>query len=138
MTDGQQVDGYKGYPTNYRDLDIDIYKLELWRLLRDVLTLLHCDTQKLQDQIFPTIIEDGGGVTSSGAIYTSRANKRINIDNKDKKANNIQNESLNTGILCCKGRPTGISVDVLMGRKSLFRLPLLVILVASLPFVPTP
>ena len=29
---GHQEDGYKGYSTNYQDLDIDVYKVELWKL----------------------------------------------------------------------------------------------------------
>ena len=58
---GQQEDGYKGYSTNYQDLDIDVYKIELWKLIKDVLTLLDYDIQKLEDQIFPTIIEDNDG-----------------------------------------------------------------------------
>ena len=90
---GQQEDGYKGYSTNYQDLNIDVYKIELWKLIKDVLRLLNCDIQKLEEQIFPTIIEDG--TTVSGAIYTSRANRRNSIDNDYRKANNIQrNESL--------------------------------------------
>jgi hypothetical protein len=28
---GQQQDGYKGYSINYQDLDIDVYKVELWK-----------------------------------------------------------------------------------------------------------
>ena len=71
----------------------DIYKIELWKLIKDVLRLLNCDVQKLEEQIFPTIIEDG--TTVSGTIYTSRANRRNSIDNDYRKANNIQrNESL--------------------------------------------
>ena len=49
---GQEEDGYKGYSINYQDLDIDIYKIELWKLIKDVLRLLDCDIQKLEDQIF--------------------------------------------------------------------------------------
>jgi len=33
-------------------------------------------------------------VTLSGAIYTNKVNKRNDINNNDKKAINIQNESL--------------------------------------------
>jgi DNA polymerase I len=90
---GKQEDGYRGYSTNYQDLDIDVYKIELWKLIKDVLGLLNCDTQKLEDQIFPTIIDDDTMV--SGAIYSSRANRRNNINNDCRKANNTQtNESL--------------------------------------------
>src|SRR5690348_1054181 len=51
---GQQEDGYRGYSINYQDLDIDVYKIELWKLIKDVLRLLNCHTQKLEEQIFPT------------------------------------------------------------------------------------
>jgi hypothetical protein len=93
---GKQEDGYKGYSTNYQDLNIDIYKLELWKLLRDVLRLLDCDVQELEHQISPTIIEDYScDVMLSGTHYSSTANKGNDINNNDKKLNNIQrNESL--------------------------------------------
>jgi hypothetical protein len=94
---GQQQDGYKGYSINYHDLDIDVYKVELWKLIKDVLRLLDHDIQKLEDQIFLTTIEDDNNddVTLFGTIYTSRVNKRNDINNYDKNANNIQrNESL--------------------------------------------
>jgi hypothetical protein len=55
---GDQEDRYKGYSTNYQDLDIDIYRIELWKLIKNVLRLLDCDAQKLQDQIFVTDSED--------------------------------------------------------------------------------
>jgi DNA polymerase, archaea type len=95
---GHQEDGYKGYSTNYQDLDIDIYKIELWKLLREILRLLDCDIQKLEDRIFPTIVtekDDNEYVTASDTVYTSRANKKNDINNNDKKTINIQrNESL--------------------------------------------
>jgi hypothetical protein len=93
---GKQEDGYKGYSTNYQDLNIDIYQLELWKLLRDVLRLLDCDVQELEHQISPTIIEDYScDVMLSGTHYSSTANKGNDINNNDKKLNNIQrNESL--------------------------------------------
>jgi DNA polymerase elongation subunit (family B) len=93
---GQQEDGYKGYSTNYQDLDIDIYKVELWKLVKEVLRLLDCDIQKLEDQIFPTIItEQGDDLTAFSTVYNSGANKK-NYNNTNRKAtNNIQrNESL--------------------------------------------
>jgi hypothetical protein len=31
---GRQEDGYKGYSTDYRDLNIDDYKVELWNLVK--------------------------------------------------------------------------------------------------------
>jgi hypothetical protein len=97
---GQQQDGYKGYSINYHDLDIDVYKVELWKLIKDILRLLDCAIQKLEDQIFLTTIEDDNNdnneyVTLFGTIYTSRVNKRNDINNYDKNPNNIQrNESL--------------------------------------------
>jgi len=89
---GQQEDGYKGYSTNYQDLNIDIYKLELWKLVKEVLRLLNCDVQKLEGQIFQTAIEEDN-ITAFGTIHTSRTNKRNYINYR--KDNNIErNESL--------------------------------------------
>ena len=76
---GQQEDGYSGYSTDYRDLNIDVYKIELWKLVREVLRLLDCDIQKLEDQIFPTITEDdlnGENTTRLGAAYSSDVFKK--------------------------------------------------------------
>jgi hypothetical protein len=93
---GKQEDGYKGYSTNYQDLDIDVYKTELWKLIKDILRLLDYEIQKLEDQIFPTFIEDDGcDVMLTGTHHSSTANKGNDINNSDKKLNNIQrNESL--------------------------------------------
>jgi len=94
---GQQEDGYKGYSTNYQDLDIDVYKIELWKLIKDVLRLLDCDVQKLEDKIFLTNIEDdnnGYDTIISGTRYMRKLNNRNDVSN-NYKANNIQtNESL--------------------------------------------
>lgn len=49
---GQQEDGYKGYSTNYQDLNIDTYKQELWKIVKDILRLECYDIQKLEDRIF--------------------------------------------------------------------------------------
>jgi hypothetical protein len=46
------------YSTNYEELDSDVYKIEVWNLIKDVLRLLDCDVKKLEDQVFPTIIDD--------------------------------------------------------------------------------
>jgi hypothetical protein len=100
---GQQEDGYKGYSTNYQDLDIDVYRIELWKLLKEVLRLLDCDIQKLEDQIFPVIVteEDNDDVTSFGTTCTSRAKKKNDISNNNSKTNNIQrNESLDNYRSC--------------------------------------
>jgi hypothetical protein len=94
---GQQEDGYKGYSTNYQDLDIDIYKVELWKIIRDILRLLDCDIQKLEEQIFPTDVndDDNDNVAQFGTIYSNRTNKKNDINNNDRRPNNIQrNESL--------------------------------------------
>jgi DNA polymerase I len=94
---GQQEDGYNGYSTDYRDLNIDVYKTELWKLVRDVLCLLNCNMQELEDEIFPTIAEDdksGQNTTGHGNAYSSNVWKR-NHNKNNAKANNIQsNESL--------------------------------------------
>jgi len=78
---GQQENGYKGYSTNYQDLDIDIYKIELWKLIKEVLRLLDYDIQKLEDQIFPTIIEedDNCDTTLSNTINNSRASTKMTL-----------------------------------------------------------
>ena len=95
---GKQEDSYKGHSTNYQDLDIDVYKIELWKLIKDVLRLLDCDIQKLEDQVFPTIIEDDDNYnapTLSDTICTSSTNKKSDINDSCRKAkNNQRNESL--------------------------------------------
>ena len=55
---GQEEDGYKGYSTNYQDLNIDVYKEELWKIVRDILILQGYAIQKLEDQIFAKAVED--------------------------------------------------------------------------------
>jgi uncharacterized protein related to proFAR isomerase len=95
---GQQEDGYKGYSINYQDLNIDIYRTELWNLIKEILRLLDCDVQKLEDQIFLTRIEEEEeeDVVAFDTIYSNKANKENDINNNiNRKANNIQrNESL--------------------------------------------
>jgi hypothetical protein len=95
---GYQEDGYKGYSTNYQDLDIDIYKVELWKLIKEVLRLLDYDIQKLEDQIFPSIIAgevDDYDITAFDTVYTNNTNKKNNINDNRQATNNIQrNESL--------------------------------------------
>jgi hypothetical protein len=53
-------------------------------IICDITIIIICDNND----------NNSGGVTLSGAIYTSKANKRNDINNNDKKAINIQNESL--------------------------------------------
>jgi DNA polymerase I len=48
---GLEEDGYKGCSTNYQDLNVDVYKEELWKLVKDILTLQGYDIQKLEHQI---------------------------------------------------------------------------------------
>ena len=67
-------DGYNGYSTNYQDLDIDVYKIELWKLIKDVLRLLDCDVQCLEEQIFPTIID--GNVHDDNTTLSSTYSKK--------------------------------------------------------------
>jgi DNA polymerase elongation subunit (family B) len=55
---GQEEDGYKGYSTNYQDLNIDVYKEELWKIVKEILVLQGYDIQKLEDQIFSKDVED--------------------------------------------------------------------------------
>ena len=57
---GNQEDGYKGYSTNYQDLNIDVYKQELWKIVKDILKLLGYNIQKLEAQIFPEMIIEKG------------------------------------------------------------------------------
>ena len=94
---GQQEDGYKGYSTNYQDLNIDIYKVELWKIVKEILRLLDCDIQKLEDQIFLKFIEDdenNDDVTVFGTICHGRAKMKGDINNNRKGSNIQRNESL--------------------------------------------
>jgi DNA polymerase elongation subunit (family B) len=50
---GQQENCYKDYSSNYQDLNIDIYKLELWNVVKEILRLLGYDIQSIEKQIFP-------------------------------------------------------------------------------------
>src|SRR5215813_4844034 len=55
---GLEGDGYKGYSTNYQDLNIDVYKEELWKIVKEILMLQGYDIQKLEDQIFGEVEGD--------------------------------------------------------------------------------
>jgi DNA polymerase, archaea type len=55
---GQEEDGYKGYSTNYQDLNVGVYKEELWKLAKDILTLQGYDIQKLEERIFVGELQD--------------------------------------------------------------------------------
>jgi DNA polymerase, archaea type len=54
---GLEEDGYKGYSTNYQDLNVDVYKEELWKLVKEILALQGYDIKKLEDQIFVEEVE---------------------------------------------------------------------------------
>jgi hypothetical protein len=55
---GQQEDGYKGYSTNYQDLNVDVYKEELWNIVKEILALQGYDIRNLEEQIFGEQAED--------------------------------------------------------------------------------
>jgi hypothetical protein len=85
---GQEEDGYKGYSTNYQDLNIDVYKDELWKLVKEILTLQGYDIQKLEDQIFMEQEEDKVYDTSL------RLTERQQTKRKRSQSNVQRNESL--------------------------------------------
>jgi hypothetical protein len=94
---GKQEDGYKGYSTNYHDLNIDVYKQELWKIVKDILKLLGYNIQKLEVQIFPEIIMEE---RDADIMPIPIKNKITNCNRKkyrnNKPAENVQeqNESL--------------------------------------------
>jgi DNA polymerase elongation subunit (family B) len=92
---GQEEDGYKGYSTNYQDLNVDVYKEELWKLVKEILMLQGYDIQKLEDQIFGEVEED--------TVYdTSLVMKREGQQQKRhrRSGSNVQlNESLTKYLL---------------------------------------
>jgi len=94
---GQQEDGYKGYSTNYQDLNIDVYKQELWKIVKEILRLLGYNIQKLEEQIFPEIIIEE---RDADIMPIPIKNKITNCNRKkyrnNKPAENVQeqNESL--------------------------------------------
>src|SRR5215469_11789634 len=42
----------------YQELNVDVYKEELWKLVKEILTLQGYDIQKLEDQIYGGEVED--------------------------------------------------------------------------------
>jgi DNA polymerase, archaea type len=86
---GQEEDGYKGYSTNYQDLNVDVYKQELWRIVKDILTLQGYDIQKLEDQIFV-------GEAGDDIVYdtTLRLTESQQTKHKRSESNVQRNESL--------------------------------------------
>jgi DNA polymerase elongation subunit (family B) len=86
---GQEEDGYKGYSTNYQDLNVDVYKEELWKIVKDILTLEGYDIQKLEDQIFVGEVGDDIVCDTNLRLTESQQTKR-----KRSQSNVQQNESL--------------------------------------------
>ena len=86
---GQEEDGYKGYPTNYQDLNVDVYKEELWKLVKEILTLQGYDIQKLEDRIFGEEVEDD-------TVYDTslRFTERQQTKHRRSQSNVQRNESL--------------------------------------------
>ena len=85
---GEQEDGYKGYSTNYQDLNIDVYKEELWKIVKEILMLQGYDIQKLEDQIF--------GEAENDTLYDTslRLTERQQTNHKRSQLNVQRNESL--------------------------------------------
>jgi DNA polymerase elongation subunit (family B) len=85
---GLEEDGYKGYSTNYQDLNVDVYKEELWKLVKEILTLQGYDIQKLEDQIFGEAVDD--------TVYDTslRLTERQQTQRKRSQSNVQLNESL--------------------------------------------
>ncbi|MGB6530525.1 MAG: DNA polymerase domain-containing protein [Candidatus Nitrosopolaris sp.] len=85
---GQEEDGYKGYSTNYRDLNVDVYKEELWKLVKEILILQGYDIQKLEDRIF--------GEVEDNTVYDTslRLRERQQTKRKRSQSNVQRNESL--------------------------------------------
>jgi DNA polymerase, archaea type len=85
---GLEEDGYKGYSTKYQDLNIDVYKKELWKLVKEILMLQGYQIQKLEDQIFVEVGDD--------IVYDTNLRLTESQQTKRKRSqSNIQrNESL--------------------------------------------
>jgi hypothetical protein len=83
---GLEEDGYKGSSTNYQDLNVDVYKEELWKLVKDILTLQGYDIQKLEDQIF----------VGDDTVYDTslRLTERQQTQRRRSQSNVQRNESL--------------------------------------------
>src|ERR1700746_47658 len=86
---GQEEDGYKGYSINYQDLNVDVYKQEFWRIVKDILTLQGYDIQKLEDQIFGGEIGDEIACDSNLRLTESQQ-----TNHKRPQSNVQRNESL--------------------------------------------
>jgi hypothetical protein len=85
---GLEEDGYKGYSTNYQDLNIDVYKEELWKIVKEILMLQGYDIQKLEEQIFGEVEDDT--IYSNSLRFTERQHTR----HRRSQSNLQRNESL--------------------------------------------
>jgi hypothetical protein len=85
---GLEEDGYKGYSTNYQDLNVDVYKEELWKLVKEILTLQGYDIQKLEEQVF--------GKLEDNTVYDTslRLTERQQTQCRRSQSNVQRNESL--------------------------------------------
>jgi DNA polymerase I len=91
---GKQEDGHKGYSTNYQDLNIDVYKQELWKIVREILRLLGYNIQKLEEQIFPEMImEEGDEDIMMMPIKNNITNRGRKKCRTDKPPPNIQQQN---------------------------------------------
>jgi DNA polymerase, archaea type len=90
---GNQEDGYKGYSTNYQDLNIDVYKRELWKVVKDILRLLGYNIQKLEEQIFPEMIVEEKDDTIMIPIKNNNTNHSRKKCRTNKSAANIQEQN---------------------------------------------
>ena len=73
----------------YQDLNVDVYKEELWKLVKEILTLQGYDIQKLEDQIF-------GGEVEDDIVYDTslKLTQRQQTQRRRSQPNAQQNESL--------------------------------------------
>ena len=90
---GQEEDGYKGYSTNYQDLNIDVYKEELWKIVKEILVLQGYDIRKLEDQIFTEDVEDDTVYNTSLRIM-EREGQQLNKQSRRSEPNVQRDESL--------------------------------------------
>jgi DNA polymerase I len=90
---GKQEDGYKGYSTNYQDLNIDVYKQELWKIVKEILRLLGYNIQKLEEQIFPEMIMEEEDDIMIIPIKNNIANSNRKKHHKNKPAENVQQQN---------------------------------------------
>jgi hypothetical protein len=97
---GLEEDGYKGYSTNYQDLNIDVYKEELWRIVKDTLTLQGYDIQKLEEQIFADEVEDNMISNASLRITESQQKKHRRSQSNVQRNESLAKYLLSLRIVC--------------------------------------